>query len=421
MWVKLAPYGSAIVWNLTVTVPENAVPGTPDSITVSAVSENDPAVRDNDSCIARAKVVRGVEVLILEKYQENENGGMLTYIVVIANTGNVPDNYALENIDTLGWDLSLSESLLENVENGASEIVTLTVAIPADTMGCTLDNITVIATSQENENVSDSESCLAHVKVLPGVDVGIEPSWQENFFGENLTYTVTVINTGNARDNYILTAEDNAGWGLTLSDNLLNDLMPGENRIVTLTVTILESPGYYKEDDTITVTATSMENTEISDDASCMAHGISWTGWATFKLENMYKVSLEKDLQLYAGRKLVVKFYKYDNITFQDNSVIHEFVPPKTIKENENVPHPLGAPVPPSKYPGGTVQIARLVLTTDNTAEVISEIASFTVHQSDLKGRFFEILGAWFPHPELHDAFRAEVRDILGQWFAAPP
>ena len=52
-----------------------------------------------------------------------------------------------------------------------------------------------------------------------------------------------------------------------------------------------------------------MENTNISDNSSCMGHGISWTGTVAFRLENMYKVGLEKDLQLYAGRKLVVKFY----------------------------------------------------------------------------------------------------------------
>jgi len=52
---------------------------------------------------------------------------------------------------------------------------------------------------------------------------------------------------------------------------------------------------------------------------------------------------------------------------------------------------------------------------------VISTIASFTVHQSDLKDRYMAILLDWFAHPEKHDAFRAEVMDILLQWFSAPP
>jgi hypothetical protein len=148
-----------------------------------------------------------------------------------------------------------------------------------------------------------------------------------------------------------------------------------------------------------------MENTNISDNSSCAGHGISWTGTVALKLENMYKVGLEKDLQLYAGRKLVVKFYKYGNVTFQAESVIHNFTPRENIKENENAPQPRGA----EGFSWGTVQIARLVLTTDNTANEISTIASFTVHQSDLRARYIEILRAWGGQPEQQPAFRAET------------
>jgi hypothetical protein len=89
---------------------------------------------------------------------------------------------------------------------------------------------------------------------------------------------------------------------------------------------------------------------------------VNWTGTATFELENLYKVGLEKDIQLGLGSKLVVKFYKYDN-TFQAESVIDNITPPYPcfIKEKENVPHPLGKPV--EKF--------TLALTTDNTENVI--------------------------------------------------
>jgi hypothetical protein len=144
-----------------------------------------------------------------------------------------------------------------------------------------------------------------------------------------------------------------------------------------------------------------------------------WEGWAEFELENMYKVSLEENLKLYVGSKLVVKFYKYGD-TPQDNSVIRSFIPPETGKGVENVPHPKGTPVPPSKYPGGTVQFVRLVLTTDNTADEISEIENFTVHQCHLRNRYIEILLAWAGCPSCRPAFRAEIVDILLQWASAP-
>jgi hypothetical protein len=113
-----------------------------------------------------------------------------------------------------------------------------------------------------------------------------------------------------------------------------------------------------------------------------------------------------------------VKFYKYDNITLQDNSIIDNWVtPPYHVEKNENVPHPRGA----EGFPWGTVQVAKLVLTTDNTADEISEIAHFTVHQSHLRDRYIEILIAWAGCPSCQPAFRDEIIDILLQWASAPP
>jgi len=143
-----------------------------------------------------------------------------------------------------------------------------------------------------------------------------------------------------------------------------------------------------------------------------------WAGTVAFKLENLYKVGLEKDLQINTGSKLVVKFYKYDNVTFQAESVIeNNITPPQSVVENENVPHPRAA----EGFSWGSVQIARLVLTTENENEVISTIASFAMHQSDLRNRYMDILRAWAGQPEQQLAFRAEVMDILRQWSGAPP
>ena len=126
-----------------------------------------------------------------------------------------------------------------------------------------------------------------------------------------------------------------------------------------------------------------------------------------------------KDLQLYTGSKLVVKFYKYDNVTLQANSVIENITLPYpySIAENENVPHPRAS----DRWSWGTVQVATLVLTTDNENEVISTIASFTVHQTDLRARYQNILSAWLDRSNQQGAFRAEIMDIMSQWLDAPP
>jgi len=49
--VRLAPYGSAVMWYLKVTVPGDAPVGAEDNVTITATS-TDNAVSDSDSCIA---------------------------------------------------------------------------------------------------------------------------------------------------------------------------------------------------------------------------------------------------------------------------------------------------------------------------------------------------------------------------------
>jgi len=135
-----------------------------------------------------------------------------------------------------------------------------------------------------------------------------------------------------------------------------------------------------------------------------------WTGWSVFGLENLYVVRLEKNLYLAQGSKLAVKFYKYDS-TYQAESVIDNFVPPITISENENVPHPSGL-VP--------VEIVRLVLTTDNTANEISTIASFTATKSVLFARYGKIKTEYSKPGSDKPALFKEYGDLKKQYAKAP-
>jgi hypothetical protein len=127
-------------------------------------------------------------------------------------------------------------------------------------------------------------------------------------------------------------------------------------------------------------------------------------------LENLYKVGLEKDLWLYQGSKLVVKFFDYMDSP-ENEVVIETFSPIWQLVENENVPHPSGI----------GVKKARLDLTTENTGEVISTLASFTVTKDDLWNRIVAILGQWPDATSAQkDALWSEIVAILGQWPDAP-
>ncbi|GAI40231.1 unnamed protein product, partial [marine sediment metagenome] len=197
---------------------------------------------------------RGVEVAISPSENSGPPGETLTYTVTVTNTGDVADNYDLTIGDNAGWvdNITLLENLLE-VPPGENETTTLTVTVPEDAVPCTEDNVTVTATSVDDA-VSDSASCIAHAKFVPkcGVDVTVEPKHQRGTPGtENLTFLVTVHNTGNIGDNYLLSVEPD-GWpmeNVILENNRLENVQPCETRTTSLSVHIPEDamPCAHKE------------------------------------------------------------------------------------------------------------------------------------------------------------------------------
>jgi len=219
-------------------------------------------------------VPKGVDVLISPDFQENLPGENLAYTVTVKNIGSMPDNYNLTKGDNAGWgdNIWLENYQFLNVENGENRATTLHVHIPENAIRCTYNNIWVAATSVDNENVKDNDSCIAHVVVPRGVDVSISPSYQENVPGENVTFVVTVKNLGTENDNYDLTVSDDAGWGPSISPNVLT-VPAGRTENATLKVTVPENLRQQVEDNII-VTATSRTDNTVKDNASCIAHSV---------------------------------------------------------------------------------------------------------------------------------------------------
>jgi uncharacterized membrane protein len=218
---------------------------------------------------------RGVDVTISPDNQSGVPGTTLNYTVTVKNTGNMgSDNYNLTVSDNAGWALTLDNYRSENVPENVSRTTTLHVHIPDNATGNTNDNVIVKATSRGDNTKSDNASCIAQAiaSIRRGVQVSISPSTQDNENGGTLRYTVTIKNTGNVTEDYDLDKTDTRSWTLTLPSSV-TDVIPDENRQVTLTVGI-PATAENNTSDTITVTATSSENTEIENSATCVARCI---------------------------------------------------------------------------------------------------------------------------------------------------
>jgi len=105
----------------------------------------------------------GVDVSVLPEYQSGLNGQTLNYTVTVVNAGNASDTYDLSVNDSLGWSPSVSPTSLA-VPAGENRTSTLSVTIPDNAVGSN-DNIAVTASSQADNTVSDSDSCVATSKV----------------------------------------------------------------------------------------------------------------------------------------------------------------------------------------------------------------------------------------------------------------
>ncbi|MCS7131748.1 MAG: DNRLRE domain-containing protein, partial [Hadesarchaea archaeon] len=112
---------------------------------------------------------------------------------------------------------------------------------------------------------------IVEVKVSPaaarGVSVEVSPSSASAAPGQAISYTVVVKNTGEVEDSYSLAAVDTLGWRPSLSEGRLERVRPGQERKVTLSVSVPEGASVGAED-RITVIA---RGTGVSASATCVA------------------------------------------------------------------------------------------------------------------------------------------------------
>jgi uncharacterized repeat protein (TIGR01451 family) len=132
----------------------------------------------------------------------SENSGMpettLTYTVVAKNNSEAVDNYILTVSDNIlpSWNPTLDNENFYNVGPSENVQTTLRVTIPENAEDDAEDLITVTATSKENENIKDNETCKATCYLIP------QPKHYKQYPTDD---QAVMENLGNLSENYQFT------------------------------------------------------------------------------------------------------------------------------------------------------------------------------------------------------------------------
>jgi len=231
-WFSLSPASGSCsageINNLAVSVDASAISAGDYSatITISAPeATNTPQTVAVNLTITpiTPTVTYSVSVAVSPESQTGLPGDTLDYTVTVTNTGTGADTYDLSISDDYGWTLT-APSATSAIASGESENITISLTIPEDAVPETEDEITIIATSQNDPTASDSTTCTAVVVPAVGApSVSIDPATQMVEAGSSFSVDVVVDSVGTpiTACNVVVTFDaDLTATGLTEPDLL---------------------------------------------------------------------------------------------------------------------------------------------------------------------------------------------------------
>jgi len=175
----------------------------------------------------------GVEAVLLDDSLTGAPGETVTYTLQVTNTSNGPTdsfNIAVSDDD---WAATAPASV-GPLGPGASALVEITVAIPADAEDESFDVAAVTVTSQGDPTKSVELEMTTTADLPYGVVVEPEVDAASGNVGETVEYTLQVTNIGNITNTFAVTASGNA-WEITFS---ADSLVLGAGESVELVVTV---------------------------------------------------------------------------------------------------------------------------------------------------------------------------------------
>ncbi|RME34975.1 MAG: hypothetical protein D6794_10020 [Deltaproteobacteria bacterium] len=135
-------------------------------------------------------------------------GGVVTYTVVITNSGDYTDTFDLA-LSGASWPIQVSATSVGPLKAGASASVVVSVTIPTQPAALG-DDFVLSAVSRLDARVKISLKRTTTADITPGVALAPVVAGATGYAGKAVTHTLTLTNTGTWTDTF----------GITLSGNV---------------------------------------------------------------------------------------------------------------------------------------------------------------------------------------------------------